>query len=70
MATPKDIVDEVLSLPLTEKAELVDQLLRSIDGLDAELESEWANESESRINAYEEGKLKLVSLEEVLSKYR
>ena len=70
MSTPKNIIDEVLSLPISDKAELVDQLLSNIDGLDKDIEAKWASEVESRIDAYESGKLKSVSLEEVLSKYK
>jgi putative addiction module component (TIGR02574 family) len=70
MATPKDIIDEALLLSITEKAELVDQLLSSIDNIDKNIEKKWAEEAESRIDAYQAGKLKSVSLEEVLSKYK
>ncbi len=62
MTTPEDIIDEVLSLSVTEKAELVDQLLSSINGLDADIEAQWTAVSESRIDAYEVGKLKSISL--------
>ncbi|MGD8784576.1 MAG: addiction module protein [Thioalkalispiraceae bacterium] len=70
MSTPKNIIDEVLSLPIDEKAELVDQLLRNIDGLDKDIEEKWATEAESRIDAYEAGKIKTISVEEVLAKYK
>lgn len=70
MATPKNLIDEALSLPVTDKAELVDQLLSSIDNIDKDIEAEWTTEVESRLDAYEAGKLKAISLEEVLSKYK
>ena len=70
MATPKDILDEVLSLPVSDRAELVDQLLSSIDNIDKNIETKWAEEAESRIDAYQAGKLKSISLEEVLSRYK
>jgi len=70
MSTPKHIINEALSLSLDEKAELVDQLLSDIDGLNKDIEQKWATEVESRIDAYESGKLKAVSLEEVLAKYK
>ena len=70
MATPKDIIDEALSLSVSDKAELVDQLLSSIDNLDKDIEKKWADEVESRIDAYQAGKLNSVSLEEVLAKYK
>ena len=70
MSTPKHIINEALSLTLDEKAELVDKLLSNIDGIDKDIEQKWASEAESRIDAYEAGKLKSVSLEEVLAKYK
>ncbi len=70
MSMPKHIIDEALSLSVDDKAELVDQLLFDIDGIDKNIEEKWASEAESRIDAYEAGKLKTVSLEEVLSKYK
>jgi len=70
MSTPKHIIDEALSLSVDDKAELVDQLLSDIDGLDKSIEEKWASEAESRINAYEAGKLESITLEEVLSKYK
>lgn len=70
MSTPKHIIDEALSLSINDKAGLVDQLLSDIDSLDKDKERKWASEAESRIDAFEEGKLKSISLEEVLSKYK
>ena len=70
MATPKDILEQVLSLKPAEKAELVDKLLSDLDKPDEEIDKLWAKEAESRIDAYERGKLKAVSLEDVLAKYK
>lgn len=70
MAAPKDLIERVLSLSPTEKAELVDKLLSSLDQTDPELDKLWAKEAESRIDAYEQGRLKAVSLEKVMEKYR
>ena len=69
MATPKDLLKQALSLPPTEKAELVDRLLSSLDEPNKEIDALWAKEAENRIEAYERGELKAVSLEEVLRKY-
>ena len=70
MSTAKDILKEAIQLEPTEKAKLVDQLITSLDKPDKELDKLWAEESESRLDAYKQGKLKAVSLEEVLSKYK
>ena len=70
MATPREIINEALTLPPDDKAELVDKLLNSLEEIDETIEKQWANEAESRVRAYEEGKLHTISLEEVLAKYK
>ncbi len=70
MSTAKDILKEAIHLEPIEKAKLVEQLITSLNKPDKELDKLWAEESESRLDAYKQGKLKAVSLEEVLSKYK
>jgi putative addiction module component (TIGR02574 family) len=70
MALPNDILKDVLTLKPDQKAELVDKLLSSLDEPDNEIDELWAKEAESRIDAYEQGKIKAVSLEKVLEKYK
>lgn len=40
-----------------------------MDQNDSELSYLWAKEAESRVDAYEQGRLRAVSLEEVMKKY-
>lgn len=70
MVLPERVLKEVLSLKPAQKAALVDALLASLDVAGSEIEELWAKEAESRIDAYEQGELKAVSLEEVLQRYR
>ena len=70
MSTAKDILKEAIQLEPTEKVKLVDQLISSLDKPDKDIDKLWAEEAESRLDAYKQGKLKAVSLEEVLSKYK
>lgn len=70
MSTAKDILKEAIQLEPTEKLKLVDQLITSLDKPDKNIDTLWAEEAESRLDAYKQGKLKAVSLEEVLSKYK
>lgn len=55
---PKDLLKQALLLPPAEKAELFDQLLLSLEKPDAEIDRLWANEAESRIDAYERGQVR------------
>jgi len=61
---------EALNLSPTEKAELIDRLLSSLDKPDKELDKLWAEEVEDRIDAYDSGKIKALTIQEVLEKYR
>jgi putative addiction module component (TIGR02574 family) len=70
MSTAEDVLKEAILLNPTEKAMLVDHLISSLDKPDTELDKLWANEAESRLDAYNQGKIKAVSLDEVLSKYK
>ena len=70
MAASNEILKEVLNLAPTEKAKLVDKLLSSLDKPDKELDKLWAKEAEDRIEAYEQGKIRALTLKEVLEKYR
>ncbi|HNQ78898.1 MAG TPA: addiction module protein [Acidobacteriota bacterium] len=70
MTTAENIFKEAQSLNPSEKARLIDQLLSSLDKPDQEIDKLWAKEAEERIDAYDKGKLKAISLEEVLNKYK
>ncbi len=66
----KNIAGNALSLPVTQRVELVELLLSSLDHPDKKIDELWAVEAENRIDAYEMSKIKTVSLEQVLSKYK
>jgi putative addiction module component (TIGR02574 family) len=70
MATTDSIIMEALTLRPSEKAQLIDKLISSLDKPDKEIDALWAKEVEDRIDAYDQGKLKAISLEKVLQKYR
>jgi putative addiction module component (TIGR02574 family) len=70
MAAPNKILEEALTLKPAQKAELIDKLLSSLDKPDREIDDLWAKEAESRIDAYEQGKIKAITLEKVLEKYK
>jgi putative addiction module component (TIGR02574 family) len=70
MHVDKNIAGNALSLPVTQRVELVELLLSSLDHPDQKFDELWAVEAENRIDAYEMSKIKTVSLEQVLSKYK
>jgi putative addiction module component (TIGR02574 family) len=70
MITAKDIYQKALALKPQEQAELVDKLIAHLDAPDKLIDELWKKEAESRIDAYEQGHIKAVSLAEVLEKYQ
>ncbi len=68
MAAPNEIMKDALNLRPAEKAKLIDKLLSSLDNPDKELDDLWGKEAEDRIEAYEQGKIKALTLNEVLEK--
>jgi len=70
MITTDNIFKEALTLRPSEKVQLIDKLISTLDKPDKEIDELWAKEAEDRIDAYNQGKLKVVSLEKVLHKYR
>ena len=70
MTAPNNILKEALNLKPSKKAELIDKLLHSLDKPDREIDELWAKEAEDRIDAYDRGKIKAITLEKVLAKYK
>ena len=67
----KDIAAEALELPVTERAELVSQLLDSLDDLsEDETDKLWAEEAERRYAEYKAGRIEASPAEEVFARLR
>lgn len=66
----KNLRNEARKLSPSERLELVDDLLASLDESDSRLDARWAKEAEDRLAAYRRGEIKAVALQEVLAKYR
>ena len=70
MPTTDNIFKEALALSPSEKAQLIDRLISTLDKSDKEIDQLWAKEAENRIDAYDQGEIRAISLEKVLQKYR
>ncbi|MEX1349171.1 MAG: addiction module protein [Desulfobacterales bacterium] len=68
MAAPNEIIKDASNLAPAEKAELIDKLLSSLDNPDKEIDALWSKEAEARIEAYDQGKIKVLNLKEVIEK--
>ncbi len=70
MEKSKEILKKAMDLSASEKAELIDRLLSSLEKPNRDVDELWAKEAEDRIDAYEKGELRVLSIKEVLEKYR
>jgi putative addiction module component (TIGR02574 family) len=64
-ARTTEILQEVLSMPPEERAELVNNILASLEPIDPEIIGLWATEAEARVAAFERNEIEAVSAESV-----
>jgi putative addiction module component (TIGR02574 family) len=71
MATNADrLLSEIRALPDEEKLRLLDMILTDMDTPNPEIDQIWANEARKRWKAYHAGRLKTVSYEELIRRYK
>jgi len=68
MGKTQDLIDDAISLPIEERALLVDSLLRSMNPSNEENDQKWAAEAKSRLEELRSGKVKSISGEEIFKK--
>lgn len=61
----KELFNEAMKLKPKERALLVESLIKSLDQPDKVLDEIWADESEKRLQAYREGKLEGVPMDDI-----
>ncbi|THB64227.1 MAG: addiction module protein [Desulfovibrio sp.] len=64
----KTITNDALELAPVQRAELIELLLASFDPQRSEIDKLWADEVERRVEAYDRGKLKASSANEVFNR--
>ena len=64
-ARTTEILQEVLSLPPEERADLVDSILASLEPSDPKILELWATEAEDRVAAFERNEIEAVSADSV-----
>lgn len=64
-ARTTEILQEVMSLPPEDRAELVDNILASLEPSDPRIMELWAIEAEGRVKAFERNEIEAVSAESV-----
>ncbi len=64
------ILDQALELSASERANVAEKLLFSLDRPDSKIDTLWAKEADSRVEAYKKGEIEAVPAEKVFAKYR
>jgi putative addiction module component (TIGR02574 family) len=64
-ARTTEILQEILSLPLSEREELLERLLASLEPTDPKIAELWAAEAEDRVAAFERNEIEAVSADSV-----
>jgi putative addiction module component (TIGR02574 family) len=68
--TTKVLSEQAVQLPPTERMELVERILDSLDQPDTTMDALWASEADDRLAAYRRGEIRAIPLSEVLAKYQ
>ncbi|MFA6310402.1 MAG: addiction module protein [Sterolibacterium sp.] len=61
----EELVSLAARLPASERLQLVESILATLDKPDPEIAAAWAGEAQDRLAAYQRGELTAVSEEEV-----
>ena len=69
--TSERILEQVLALPIAERAELLERLLASFQApSDPEFDRLWLKEAQDRLAAFDRGELGSVEIEDVFEKIK
>jgi putative addiction module component (TIGR02574 family) len=66
----KEIIQEAESLPVEERAIVIDSLLKTLNPPSAEIDAEWAKVAKRRLSELRAGSVKAVPGDEVFKKIR
>jgi putative addiction module component (TIGR02574 family) len=70
MLNTDELISEAISLPVELRAQLVDELLKSLNPSQAEIDELWGAEAERRVAEIEAGTVQLIPGEQVFAELR
>ena len=60
LTSTKKVYEEILELPISERAELSDKLLMDLTPTSNSIDKAWMHESERRLKEYHDGKVEAI----------
>ncbi|SFM78550.1 addiction module protein [Marinobacter pelagius] len=66
----QELIDEANALPVEERAQVVESLLRSLNPTDSTIDEKWAEVAQSRLAELESGEVEAIPGEEVFKRIR
>ena len=67
---PKELIAEAISLPVEERAIVVDSILRSFNSPEDDIDRQWIAEAEHRLNEVHTGRVKAIPGDQVFAQIR
>ncbi len=68
MPSKQELIDEVLSLPIEDRASIIDSLIKSLNPINSDIDRKWIEVSQRRLNELKTGKVTGIPGEEVFDK--
>jgi len=68
MSKTQELVEEVLLLPIEDRAYIIDSLIKSMNPVDPNIDSKWLEVSKRRLNELKSGEVKGVPGDEVFNR--
>jgi putative addiction module component (TIGR02574 family) len=66
--TTQQLIRETASLPVEERIEVVDYILRTLNAPDSDIDKKWAEVAQKRLAELRSGKVKAIPAQEVFDK--
>ena len=67
---PKELIAEAVSLPVEERAIVVDSILRSLNSPEDDIDRQWIAEAERRLDEVRTGRVKAIPGDQVFAQIR
>lgn len=64
----REIIEQIESLPVEDRARIIDSLLRTMNQINPEVDAAWAKEAQRRLEDLRSGRVQGISAQDVFAK--